>query len=182
MTSQDVILGILMKRSLSGYDIKHLLESVFSYFYNASYGTIYPTLSKMEKDGLITKESVLQEGRPNKNIYTITEEGRKQFRAYMYSPMQANEFKSDGMTRLFFGEFVDPEVIARYLEHGIAGTKETLARLQKMYEDCKDTMSPTQEICILIGIENNESTLRTLGNGLDRLNKLKLEKRLDDHE
>ena len=56
MTSQDVILGILMKRSLSGYDIKHMFETIFSYFYNASFGTIYPTLSKMEKEGLITKE------------------------------------------------------------------------------------------------------------------------------
>ncbi|MFD0695632.1 helix-turn-helix transcriptional regulator [Paenibacillus sp. GCM10027628] len=172
MTSQDVILGILMKQSRSGYDIKHLLESVFSYFYNASYGTIYPTLSKLEKDGLITKESVLQEGRPNKNIYSITDEGRKHFRTYMYSPMQANEFKSDAMIRLFFGEFVEPEVIIGYLELGIEKTKETLARLRKNYEEWKATMSPTQEICILIGIENSESLLGTLGNGLDKFKKL----------
>ena len=77
MNSQDVILGIIMYHSLSGYDIKHKLETIFSYFYNASYGTIYPTLSKMEKEGMITKESVIQEGRPNKNVYSITEEGQQ---------------------------------------------------------------------------------------------------------
>jgi DNA-binding PadR family transcriptional regulator len=164
-----------MKRSLSGYDIKHLFESVFSYFYNASYGTIYPTLSKMEKVGLITKESIQQEGRPNKNIYSITEEGRKHFRMYLNSPVQANEFKSDAMMRLFFGEFVEPEVIIGYLEQGITSAEKTLARLRKDYENWKPT--PTMEICILIGIENSESVLRTLENGLDRIKKLNQEKR-----
>ncbi len=178
MTSQDVILGILMKRSLSGYDIKHMFETVFSYFYNASFGTIYPTLSKMEKEGLITKESVIQEGRPNKNVYSITEEGQKHFKAYMYSPMQANEFKSDAMTRLFFGEFIEVEVIIEYLEIGIASTKDDLERLRKMYENGKSNslMSQTQELCIQIGIENMESTLRTLMAGIERLSNLKVEK------
>lgn len=178
MTSQDVILGILMKRSLSGYDIKHMFETVFSYFYNASFGTIYPTLSKMEKEGLITKESVIQEGRPNKNVYSITEEGQKHFKAYMYSPMQANEFKSDAMTRLFFGEFIEVEVIIEYLESGVSSTKNDLERLQKMYENgkSKSLMSQTQEICIQIGIENMESTLRTLMAGIERLSNLKVEK------
>lgn len=176
MTSQDVILGILMKRSLSGYDIKHMFEKVFSYFYNASFGTIYPTLSKMDKEGLITKESVIQEGRPNKNVYSITEEGQKHFKTYMYSPMQANEFKSDAMTRLFFGEFIEVEVVIEYLENGVLSAKDDLVRLRKMYEDGKSKMSQTQELCIQIGIENTESTLRTLMAGIERLSNLHKEK------
>ncbi|NEW06934.1 PadR family transcriptional regulator [Paenibacillus sp. SYP-B3998] len=177
MTSQDVILGMLMKKSLSGYDMKHLLESVFSYFYNASYGTIYPTLSKMEKEGLITKESVQQDGRPNKKVYSITEEGRERFRTYMYSPIQLNEFKSDAMIRLYFGEFIEPEVVISYLELGIQRTEETLVVLKSDYEKHKHSISSTQEICLLIGIENNESVLGTLGRGLERLRKLLPEKR-----
>jgi len=56
LNSQDVILGILMKEALTGYQIKQLLENVFSNFYNSTYGTIYPTLARMEKERLITKE------------------------------------------------------------------------------------------------------------------------------
>ncbi|MEW9700811.1 PadR family transcriptional regulator [Paenibacillus sp. SI8] len=182
MTSQDVILGILMKKSHSGYDIKIVLESVFSYFYNASFGTIYPTLSKMEKEGLITKESVLQEGRPNKNVYSITDEGRNHFKGYMHSPIQPNEFKSDAMIRLYFGEFVEPEATIKTLEFGIEKTQRALAELKHMYESCKANISPTQEICILIGIENNESALRTLGRGLERLTNLKSGKEVRERE
>ena len=156
-----------------------MVETVFSYFYNASFGTIYPTLSKMEKEGLITKESVIQEGRPNKNVYSITEEGQKHFKAYMYSPVEANEFKSDAMTRLFFGEFIEVEVIIEYLENGVSSTIDDLERLRNMYEIGKSSslLSPTKELCIQIGIESMESTLRTLMAGVERLSKLQMEKR-----
>lgn len=67
MNTQDVILGLLMKESLTGYQIKQLLENVFSNFYSSSYGIIYPTLARMEKEGFITKENVLQENERLRN-------------------------------------------------------------------------------------------------------------------
>ena len=133
------------------------LRRYLSYFYNASFGTIYPTLSKMEKEGLITKESVIQEGRPNKNVYSITEEGQLQFLKYMYSPVEDNEFKSDAMTRLFFGEFVEADFMVDVLEEYLQRTKDNLERLRKLYENMPTWMSPTQELCIQIGIDNSES-------------------------
>ncbi|WP_083261642.1 PadR family transcriptional regulator [Brevibacillus brevis] len=33
----------------------------FSYFFRSTYGTIYPMLNRMEKEGLITKEIVPQD-------------------------------------------------------------------------------------------------------------------------
>ncbi|OCT14979.1 hypothetical protein A8709_12680 [Paenibacillus pectinilyticus] len=172
MTSQDVILGLLMHHSLSGYDMKHKMETILSYFNNASFGTIYPTLSKMEKEELITKQSVIQEGRPNKNVYSITEKGREQFKTYMYSPVEDNEFKSDAMTRLFFGEFVEKDVIVGVLEEYLQRTKGHMERLSKLYVECQPEMSHSQEICIQIGINNSESQIRTLTQGIVRLKNL----------
>ncbi|RTE08288.1 PadR family transcriptional regulator [Paenibacillus whitsoniae] len=171
MNSQDVILGLLMKGGLSGYDIKHRLESIFSYFYNASYGTIYPTLNKLEKEGFITKMSVIQEGRPNKNVYTITEEGRAQFSTYLKSPIEPNEFKSDVMTRMFFGEFLEKDVMLGMLEDHLQKARDNLNRLTDMYQACMPGMSPTQEICIQIGISNSKSVIETLSQGIERLKK-----------
>nr|WP_079418259.1 helix-turn-helix transcriptional regulator [Paenibacillus ferrarius] len=33
---------MLMKKSLTGYEIKQSLEELFSYFFKSSFGTIYP--------------------------------------------------------------------------------------------------------------------------------------------
>jgi DNA-binding PadR family transcriptional regulator len=170
LNSQDVILGILMQESTSGYNIKHKFETIFSYFYNASYGTIYPTLSKMEKEDLITKASIVQEGKPNKNVYTITEKGKESFHQYMYSEIQQNEMKSDFLVRLHFGELAEPSVVSHWLETGLSKAEEDLKRIKADEERCKPFMSPTQEICIEIGITNKENVLRILK---DKLSKLK---------
>ena len=40
---------------------------------------IYPTLRQLENEGKIKKEVVMQEGKPNKKMYFITDEGVKNF-------------------------------------------------------------------------------------------------------
>lgn len=45
-TVDFIILGCLSMQPMSGYDIKRLISISTSLFYNASYGSIYPTLKK----------------------------------------------------------------------------------------------------------------------------------------
>lgn len=169
MTSQDVILGMLMNKSLSGYDIKQAFESLFSYFFDASFGTIYPTLAKMEKEGLIVKRNVQQEGRPNKNVYTITDKGKESFRSYLNSDLQDDVYRSDFMVRLFFGEWADPEAVIGWLEAESVKTEAMMERLRSDYERYGPKMSPTQDICLKIGLVYHEKHLEVLNQGLERL-------------
>lgn len=104
MNIQDVILGILSEKPHSGYEIKRHFEEYFSFFFDASYGTIYPTLSKMEKLNLITKESVRQEGKPDKNVFTITSAGLDQFHAYLQSPAEKDVLRSDFLCTCILGK------------------------------------------------------------------------------
>jgi DNA-binding PadR family transcriptional regulator len=171
LTSQDVILGILMKKSQTGYDIKNLLESVFSYFYNASFGTIYPTLAKMEKEGFISKESIVQDGKPNKNVFTITAKGRERFNEYLHSGIQATELKSDFMVRLFFGELAEPAIYKEWLKQGIRAMEEELAKLKADKAKWEQNMSPTQKVCIQIGIDNTEAVKNSMIRGLEQLSR-----------
>lgn len=172
MKSQDVLLGILMEGSTSGYDMKQKFEKLFSHFYNASYGTIYPTLGKMEQEGLITKESLQQEGKPNKNIYTITEKGKLAFYRYLESDIQEVEIKSDFMIRLYFGQLAAPELVIKWMESGIRSSKQSLELLYAERERWQSELSPTQRICMNIGITNTENILKNLTEGLKLLQEL----------
>src|SRR4051794_2576933 len=116
MKAQDVILGMLMKGPLSGYDIKKQFESVFSYFFDASYGAIYPTLNKMEKQGYIDKHVQIQEGKPNKNLYAINEQGKEQFSQYLNSIIETDVIRSDFCMRMYFGEYASNDEILVWLE------------------------------------------------------------------
>ncbi|MBE1446791.1 PadR family transcriptional regulator [Paenibacillus sp. OAS669] len=169
MTGQDAILGLLMRKSMSGYDIKQQFEELLSYFFDASFGTIYPTLSKMEKEELITKESIEQQGKPNKNVYTITEKGKAQFHSYLESKLQDNVLRSDFMVRMFFGQFADSELIQSWMEEAILREEAHLVRLKKDYDRFGKYMTPTQEICIQIGIASAESNLKIVKEGLAKI-------------
>lgn len=160
---------------MSGYDIKQTFERLFSHFYNASFGTIYPTLSNMEKEGLITKESIQQEGKPNKNLYTVTDKGKEAFRRYLASGIQEVEVKSDFMIRLYFGKWAPPEIVERWLEDGIRENERTLAKLYAERELWEAKLDPTQLICFNIGISNTEGILRNLREGLERIRTLSRE-------
>ncbi|GGG02162.1 PadR family transcriptional regulator [Paenibacillus albidus] len=173
MNSQDVILGMLMKEALTGYQIKQLLENVFSNFYSSSYGTIYPTLSRIEKEGLITKESVLQDGKPNKNLLNITPKGRDCFNAYLLAPLEGDSIrKSDFMMRLYFGEFVGYDKVIIWLKQAQEESNTKLDQLLEQYSLYKDEMHPAQVICIQIGIEEYKAKLTTIAEGLVSLEQL----------
>jgi hypothetical protein len=61
-----------------GYEIKKSL-SEFNKRINGgelSNNTLYPLLSKFEKNGITTKQTVAQEGKPNRIQYAMTEAGR----------------------------------------------------------------------------------------------------------
>jgi len=65
-----LVLRKLNERPLSGYSLAKEIEH--STGYKPSYGSIYPLLERMAKEGLV---SVHEEGR--KKIYTITRKGRE---------------------------------------------------------------------------------------------------------
>ncbi|CAH1193274.1 hypothetical protein PAECIP111892_01182 [Paenibacillus auburnensis] len=173
MNTQDVILGLLMKEALTGYQIKQLLEDVFSNFYSSSYGTIYPTLARMEKEGFITKENVLQDGKPNKNILYITPKGRDHFNAYLLAPLEGDSIrKSDFMMRLYFGEFVGYDKVIIWLKQAQEESQKKLDQLLGQYSLYKDEMHPAQIICIQIGIEEYQAKLTTIAEGVVSLERL----------
>lgn len=180
MNSQDVILGMLMKRSLSGYEIKQLYEDIFSYFYSSSYGTIYPMLHRMEKEELITKEYVPQDGKPNKNVFTITENGKRRFNTYLHSPIESDSIKSDFLMRLYFGQFVGNEMVITWLKQAQEHTQLQLDQLSEKYAHYKDDMHPSHIICIEIGIKAFKAKLETIHEGLSRMEQLEQEERVQN--
>jgi len=98
----STLLGFLMHRSMTGYELKKFFSMSFSFFSGLSYGSIYPALRKMEKAGLITMRPEVRDGAPNRKVYTITRAGRKAFIAALRSPLPVERHKNAFLMRLFF--------------------------------------------------------------------------------
>jgi DNA-binding PadR family transcriptional regulator len=73
-TTSYIILGLLTFEEMSGYDLKLLADRSVKYFYwSPTKSQIYSELRRLESHGLVTMREVIQERRPDKRIYTITQ-------------------------------------------------------------------------------------------------------------
>ncbi|MEY7998765.1 PadR family transcriptional regulator [Clostridium sp. Mt-5] len=98
------LLGVLSIMSGSGYDIKKFCDSSISHFWNENYGHIYPVLQKMEKEELITKKVEQSQGRPSKNVYSITKKGREELRKWLMLPAEQEPLRSELLLKIFWSK------------------------------------------------------------------------------
>ena len=69
-------LHVLHHASIAGVHGAWLADELSSHGYHISPGTLYPTLHRMETEGLLQSEQQLHEGRLRR-VYTITPEGQR---------------------------------------------------------------------------------------------------------
>ena len=103
------ILGSLSLMPMSGYDIKKFSDGSIAHFWNENYARIYPVLKQMEKEGLVIKKTVQTEGRPSRNVYSITDKGKSQLNQWLLEPVEDVRPREELLLKLFFSEKVPVE-------------------------------------------------------------------------
>jgi len=81
---QHFLLGILATGPLYGYQIKKICDVHFSYFRPMYFSSIYPNLKKLKERGMLTQKVDLQDNRPDRKIYTVTEKGLREFHKWLH--------------------------------------------------------------------------------------------------
>lgn len=101
------ILGILLEKPMHGYELKQYFETRMPVFWMINYGSIYPMLKKLEKEGFVSGKKELS-GVMGKIVYKITEDGRREFRKILKERIKKETFVRDEFTlHLFFLDFLD---------------------------------------------------------------------------
>lgn len=96
MNVRTICLAILYEGEASGYEIRKLsVEGEYAYFIDASFGSIYPALAKLEVEGLVTSVVQQQDGKPAKKVYAITASGRRAFINSLFDKLGEDEFRSE---------------------------------------------------------------------------------------
>lgn len=129
--TEFAILGLLAESPRSGYDIKKEVEGRLSHFWSESYGHIYPMLRRLHTRGLVEKDVEEQVGRPDRNVYRITEVGEQALAAWFTTPpAAAMRTRNELLLRLFLGRHAAPGHLARDVTQFRAGIQEAIARLE----------------------------------------------------
>jgi DNA-binding PadR family transcriptional regulator len=114
--SRYAILGLLSLKPQSGYELKKTVEQSTHYFWHEHFPQIYPMLKQLEAEGFTTSYAEHQEGRPERHIYTLTEQGWDALRQWLALPPASQVERNELLLKLFFGSQTTPDVSVAHLQ------------------------------------------------------------------
>lgn len=76
-STEILILNLLAGRAMYGYQISQELADKSNGYFDMKEGLLYPTLHRMEKEGLLSSDWQEEEGARRRKYYTITDKGRE---------------------------------------------------------------------------------------------------------
>lgn len=73
------VLGLLKERAMHGYELKRQLAQRLGFFWTVSFGSLYPTLKKLEAGGFVERLPDTDGRSRRRQVYRINETGEQQF-------------------------------------------------------------------------------------------------------
>ena len=133
------VLGLLKEQPMHGYQLSRELGDALGGFWRVSYGSLYPTLRRLERQGAV--EAVVDaagRGR-RKTTYHVTEKGEALFFELLQETPHDNSSEDTRFrVRLAFFKYLPPETRIRLLERRRAALEERLGTM-------KDSLRTTRE-------------------------------------
>lgn len=131
MDVKTVCLGMLTDGPASGYDMKKCFESSFGHFFPAGYGSIYPALATLARNGMVEFENVPQEGKPDRKVYTITEKGREELMVGLGNPHPTHKVRSEFLAMMCFAHLMSTEQVNAVIDNKLHEIEEFLQMFEK---------------------------------------------------
>jgi DNA-binding PadR family transcriptional regulator len=178
----DAILACLTDRPMTGYELAKTFDSSIGFFWKADHQQIYRELSRLRDRGHIQGREVVQSGKPNKLVYTLTAEGRATLRHWAARPSSPVSIKDDLLVRLYALDSVDMEPMRADLMARLEYHRDRLSRyeriLKKRFPEGAASLADTGKLLLLrMGLRHErsvaewcEEALGTLSAGADSTN------------
>ena len=144
-----VILGMLRLGVRTGYDIKQTIEFTTRFFWNASYGQIYPELRRLERAGLVESELDPASGR-KRTLYRLTPAGERALLDWLSGPGDLFDMRDEALLKFFFGDLLEPEQVLANLRRRRESFEQVLQLFREIQarplEEGQDAVYPKKAL------------------------------------
>ncbi|MBF0697126.1 PadR family transcriptional regulator [Actinomyces bowdenii] len=137
----NVILGLLLLRTMSLYDLVRAFEAGVSLFYSASSGSIKRALDDLRSRGLVEAEPV-RPGTRGRKAYRVTKAGRHAFEQWMLSTPAESDAERAMLSRLYFLGLLEAPERSRVISAIRTRLEADLARLEAVSRQVDDVQVP----------------------------------------
>jgi PadR family transcriptional regulator, regulatory protein AphA len=130
MSLPHAILGFLSVMPMTGYDLKtQAFDKTVAHFWPAVLPQIYRDLARLEASAFVESTVEVQQGKPNRRVYTITAAGREELQRWLTTFEAPLSYREPFLIQVFFGASVSNEVLLALLRSQRAAHASRLADL-----------------------------------------------------
>ena len=173
------LLGLLSYQESTGYELTKMFEDSLNNFWHAQSSQIYRELDRMESKGWVYSKNVVQDKRPNKRVYAITDDGREILKEWLSDADIGFERPHEPfLMKLFFGAEA-PEMTIEWLKKCRDMCQEALIRFPLIIpkiiagyaKDIEDGENKSKywQMTLEFGIAQTEMTAKWAQSCIDRL-------------
>ena len=132
MSLAHAILVSLVDCPQSGYDLAKRFDGSVGFFWKATHQQIYRELTKLEELEWLKAQNIIQDGRPDKKQFTLTELGIEMLKIWIAQPCQPSPNKEELLVKIYAGHLVEPQLLAIELQRHLQLHREKLAIYQQI--------------------------------------------------
>ncbi|MFJ1594206.1 PadR family transcriptional regulator [Kitasatospora albolonga] len=117
MALRHAVLAALLDEELSGYQLAKAFDLGVANFWHAQPQQLYAELARLEKEGLVAGREIVQEARPNKRLFRVTDEGLAELERFATVAAKPSFIRDDLLVKVQAADHLDTaELIERLTE------------------------------------------------------------------
>ena len=147
---------------MHGYELKKQLSQKLGHFWQVSFGSLYPTLKRLEQRGAV--ETIFSGDRTSrrKNVYRITDAGEREFHELIEDRAQTAWEEDKFPLRLAFFRYLKPDVRIRLLERRKVYLEDKLDDLRRSLSEAAEPIDGYTLSLLKHGMQATEADIAWL--------------------
>ncbi|MCG7526567.1 PadR family transcriptional regulator [Streptomyces sp. OfavH-34-F] len=147
MALRHAVLAALLDGEFSGYQLAKAFDIGVANFWHALPQQLYAELTKLEREGLVAGREVVQENRPNKRLFHVTDAGRAVLEEFASAAAKPSSIRDDLLVKVQAADRVGTASVIEQLDDRASAAEAKIELLEAL-------------LCTLRGDVDEEEFLR----------------------
>lgn len=146
MALRHAVLAALLNEELSGYQLAKAFDKGVANFWHALPQQLYAELAALEKDGLVTGREVVQDTRPNKRLFQVTDAGLAEMEKFAATAAKPSFIRDDLLVKVQTADHVDTGVLIAQLTERAAFAEAKIGLFEALLRGMRGDRSEEEHL------------------------------------
>jgi DNA-binding PadR family transcriptional regulator len=134
MSLAHAILVCVADEPMTGYELAKRFDSSIGFFWRANHQQIYKELRALGEKNWISGQTIPQESRPNKTVFSITDTGKNELLDWSGFPSEPPSIKENFLLKFYALDRIDMEALQAQVSERKVLHQQRLALYEKILE------------------------------------------------